>query len=115
MTYHTVFEFTQKAFHWEIYVVFFVAIVIGVLVIWVAKRSKSRRWKYGVIAVAFMLTLFLKSSISAYLQYRHLHHAYAKGDYSLIEGNVQDFKPMPFEGHQDECFSVKTKKFCYSD
>jgi hypothetical protein len=41
--------------------------------------------------------------------------AYERGAYSTVEGVVHDFKPMPYEGHQDECFWVKNQKFCYSD
>ena len=40
---------------------------------------------------------------------------YRQGKYSVVEGDVEDFDPMPYEGHQDECFSVKGKRFCYSD
>jgi len=32
--------------------------------------------------------------------------SYRSGGYSMVEGEVEDFKPMPFEGHTDECFSV---------
>lgn len=42
-------------------------------------------------------------------------NAYERGAYSTVEGVVHDFKPMPYEGHQDECFWVKNQKFCYSD
>ena len=37
------------------------------------------------------------------------------GHYALVEGVVTDFHPMPYEGHEDECFSVATQRFCYSD
>src|ERR1700692_2310924 len=40
---------------------------------------------------------------------------YGRGGYSTVEGVVHDFKPMPYEGHQDECFWVENQKFCYSD
>jgi hypothetical protein len=40
---------------------------------------------------------------------------YHKGVYSIVEGTVTDFQPMPYEGHQEECFTVQTERFCYSD
>jgi hypothetical protein len=41
--------------------------------------------------------------------------AFETGRYSVIEGVVTDFHPMPYEGHDDECFSVTSRRFCYSD
>lgn len=41
--------------------------------------------------------------------------AFENGQYSVVEGIVTDFHPMPYEGHDEECFSVATKRFCYSD
>ena len=35
--------------------------------------------------------------------------------YQIVEGQVTDFKPMPYEGHTEECFSVQQQRFCYSD
>ena len=48
-------------------------------------------------------------------EYVGLHHAYRSGHYSVVEGEVEHFRPMPYDGHQDECFSVKHTTFCYSD
>ncbi|HEY9128046.1 MAG TPA: hypothetical protein VIM62_13015 [Acidobacteriaceae bacterium] len=42
-------------------------------------------------------------------------HACESGNCKLAEGLVADFDPMPYEGHKDECFSVQTNRFCYSD
>lgn len=33
----------------------------------------------------------------------------------MVQGYVTNFRPMPYEGHQDECFSVQSETFCYSD
>ena len=41
--------------------------------------------------------------------------AYQRGEFQTVEGAVFDFHPMPYEGHQDECFSVQDQRFCYSD
>lgn len=37
------------------------------------------------------------------------------GNYSVVVGNVSDFKPMPYAGHEDESFSVNGVHFEYSD
>jgi hypothetical protein len=41
--------------------------------------------------------------------------ALSKGDYQTVEGTINNFDPMPYEGHRMECFSVQDKRFCYSD
>lgn len=38
-----------------------------------------------------------------------------KGDYSVVTGDVADFKPMPYAGHRQESFTVKDINFEYSD
>jgi hypothetical protein len=41
--------------------------------------------------------------------------AFRAGQYSSLEGTVTEFHAMPYEGHDDECFTVKSQRFCYSD
>jgi hypothetical protein len=40
---------------------------------------------------------------------------YAKGEYATVEGEVSDFHPMPYSGHQNETFAVNGVQFSYSD
>jgi len=42
-------------------------------------------------------------------------NAFISGQYSTVEGPVEQFDPMPFEGRRLECFSVQETRFCYSD
>lgn len=44
-----------------------------------------------------------------------LRSAYRNGEFSLVEAVVTNFHLMPYEGHQDGCFSVQSDTFCYSD
>ena len=48
-------------------------------------------------------------------QYTSLRSAYRRSQFSTVEGRVTNFRPMPYQGHQDECFSVQSQTFCYSD
>ena len=41
--------------------------------------------------------------------------AFQTGQYAIVEGTVEDFHPMPYEGHDEECFTVGSQRFCYSD
>jgi hypothetical protein len=38
-----------------------------------------------------------------------------EGRYSIVEGPVMDFVPMPYEGHALESFTVRGHRFSYSD
>jgi len=38
-----------------------------------------------------------------------------EGRYSIVEGPVTDFVPMPNEGHSYESFTVQGRRFTYSD
>lgn len=40
---------------------------------------------------------------------------YENGHYNIIEGEIENFDPMPFEGHKNESFSVNNVSFYYSD
>ena len=41
--------------------------------------------------------------------------AYKHGDYEIVEGYVENFDPMPYEGHADESFEINGIYFSYSD
>lgn len=41
--------------------------------------------------------------------------AYKKGEYMVVEGYVENFVPMPYEGKSDESFEINGVKFSYSD
>ena len=52
---------------------------------------------------------------SMYPNYRDIKKEYLAGEFSVVDGTAENFHPMPFEGHQDECFTVRGVEFCYSD
>ena len=113
----TVFEITQKPFQWWFSAVGLAGIPIGVILIQIAKKWPSqRRAKVTGYAMLVFGTLWSAVAFSGtYFQYRKCVRAYQTRSYEVVEGNVENFHPMPFEGHQDECFSVQSKRFCYSD
>jgi hypothetical protein len=115
VAYRTVFDISQKGFEWQSYGIFLLVIGTAALLIWRARKSKSHVWKSGTILLTFGFVLFLGSLFKSVTRYLRLHHAYEKNEYSSVEGVIQDFQPIPSEGHQEECFSVKTQRFCYSN
>ena len=115
ITYHTAFEINKNGFGWEPYGIFLLVISLGALITWFARRQQSPRWKGGMIFVAFGFALFLASLFASFSRYLRLQRAYDRNDYALVEGIVEDFRPIPPAGHQEECFTVKSQRFCYSD
>ena len=47
--------------------------------------------------------------------YNKLMDSYKSGQYEIVEGYVENFKPMPYEGHSDESFEINGVAFSYSD
>ena len=47
--------------------------------------------------------------------YRRVIVPYARGDYEVVEGCVENFVPMPSEGHACETFDIDGVHFAYSD
>lgn len=128
MPYETVFEVTQKPFEWWWPAFGLIFVVIGVFLIKFGPkldRNKNRKdirltfaispkllgWFFVVFASLWTLIAFG----STYSSYRELLEAYRTGRYSVVEGIVEDFHPMPYGGHQSECFRVAKERFCYSD
>ena len=47
--------------------------------------------------------------------YRGVIVPYARGEYEVVEGPVENFVPMPDVGHADESFDIDGVHFAYSD
>ena len=47
--------------------------------------------------------------------YQEVVGAYKDGDYEIVEGYVENFEPMPYEGHAQESFDINGVHFEYSD
>jgi hypothetical protein len=120
MPYITVFEITQKAFEWWWPAVGIAFVVIGAVL--VRFGPKLDRYTSGIPAriIGWFFIIFasgwtLLSFTLMYSTYREYSDAYRIGRYNVVEGVVEDFRPMPYEGHQEECFRVRNQRFCYSD
>lgn len=78
----------------------------------------KRRFKYlmgagGLGLVGFIVGYgFYKDSTYGLVE---AESALKNGRFSIVEGRVKDFVPMPFSGHAYEQFSVNGVHFSYSD
>jgi hypothetical protein len=134
MSYHTVFEVTQKPFQWGFSAFGLIFVAIGIVFIafgpqldrlrarepgGLASFFKPRfgmRPKYlGWLFVIFASIWTAVAFGSTYSSYTRCREAYRTGRYSIVEGSVEDFHPMPSTGHQLECLKVEKERFCYSD
>jgi hypothetical protein len=117
MPYVTLFEISQQSFDWWFPAAGLLFLAIGiVLVKFIAKREGHENAKLiGWCMIVFASLWTLIAIAGTYSAYSEFLGAYKTGDYSVVEGTVQDFHPMPYSGHSEECFRVEDKRFCYSD
>src|SRR6266568_4122484 len=117
MGYHTVFDVTQVGFQWWIplLILIFASLFLGID--WALRTSgdKSYSWKgtlfqiVGGLGILGALTFF----IAIYGEYRNALNAFDAHSYSVSEGVVTDFVPMPPGGHSTERFVVNGVRFEY--
>lgn len=117
MPYVTVFEITQKPYEWWFPAFGLIVLLFGAVLVWIGRRWESqRRAKLtGYVMVVFASLWVLWAFTWSFSEYRRCIDAYRSGNYAVVKGRVENFHPMPYEGHQDECFSVQNQRFCYSD
>jgi hypothetical protein len=115
--YKTVFEITNKGFDWWFPAVGLGFLALGAILIKVGKVCQWRGFQSatGYFMVAFASLWTLLTFGSTFPEYYEAHKAYRTGQYSVVEGPVENFQPMPYEGHTPECFSVQLQRFCYSE
>ena len=50
-----------------------------------------------------------------YSEYFSVENNLRQGKYPVVEGEIKNFIPMPFQGHGEESFDVENSHFSYSD
>jgi hypothetical protein len=116
--YVTVFDASHKWLDWT-------APVIGCAIGNVAAIQYRKRQQppfdtrfARIFALAGMVWGFGIATVIPYIQWGErsaLVTALREGRASIVEGPVHDFVPMPWSGHAQECFGVRSTTFCYSD
>ena len=117
MGYHTVFDVAQVGFRWWIplLILVFSALFIGIgwAVRTSAERDLSRKGLLfqgiGIIGILVSLGFFAVQ----YSEYHSDEEALSHHDYSVVEGVVTDFVPMPPSEHSIESFRVNGVRFQY--
>jgi hypothetical protein len=78
------------------------------------RRSWWRRFE-PPFTVAFGAFVAGVTFAGTYWEYRELVSALENRDYTVVEGVVHNFVPMPYEGHAHESFDVAGHHYEYSD
>lgn len=68
----------------------------------------------GIIA-AFSFFFQIAMGVSAIKDYQQIILPYEKGAYRTVVGKVDNFVPMPYDGHRMESFKINGVYFEYSD
>lgn len=115
--YHVVFSVLQKSPPRELFFVVPTVIAIATIIALVLViRRKASLILTGIVYVVFLLMAILVSPFPGVQDmYARAKNLYVHGQYSVAEGPVADFHPMPYSGHQMETFSVNGVQFSYSD
>jgi hypothetical protein len=115
--YTTVYQITHLAPEWPFACIGLLPLIAAGIIIWGKRRFKWKQphWLFVVFLCLFGAIWVGGVGTSVLIADWQAFTAYQRGDYQTVEGIVYDFRPMPYEGHQDECFSVQDQRFCYSD
>ena len=69
-------------------------------------------YSFGLVLSLLVCGIVITSQID---MYENIVAAYEEGRYVTVEGYVEDFTPMPAEGHAHETFQINGILFDYSD
>lgn len=114
--YVTVFQIAQRAPDWPFACIGLLPLAAGAVIVWGKRRFKwtQPHWLFAIFCCLFGI-LWIAIGTNILRGDSDAVTAHQNGDYQMVQGVVTDFHPMPYEGHQDECFSVQQERFCYSD
>jgi hypothetical protein len=121
MSYQLVFDVGMEGYRgWTLLWLFVLFSVVGAG--WILLRRRyptSRRSRLARIGpylfTSVTVPAMLVGNITTYLEYRELISRLRTGEFKIVEGRVEQFDPMPWEGHKNESFVVDGHRYSYSD
>lgn len=78
-------------------------------------ESSTKQRVVMPIAGSIFGALWIGFGVINYSNFANLRTAARNGSTEIVEGKVEQFVPMPFEGHAQETFIVNGRYFAYSD
>ena len=122
MNYHVVFDIADKSTYWWLPIIGLVAAVVSIVILvgLITNKIKSRLFQtrqqaviLSVVISVFSLILSVSSGLFIYYQHQRILSLIRQEQ--VVEGRVENFAPMPYEGKALESFTVDGIKFEYSD
>src|SRR5688572_20959232 len=121
MDYRIVFVVTDKGFDMtDLMPVLF--IIVGLGISWFnIKYNKSTSPKkkftivFGFVFSGFALIMLLLTVPSSIANQQRTKKLFENKEYKVVEGEIENFHPMPYGGHAVESFTVNGVYFEYSD
>jgi hypothetical protein len=111
--YLVVYDVASRGFHLEWAWFSPLLVTVAALVRFRFADSTAQRLVGAVVAVA--AAAFTVFEVQGnYTAFRELRRALQDGDYTLVQGPVEDFVPGRLDGHQNERFRVGSHRFEYS-
>jgi hypothetical protein len=113
----TLFEIGSKSFDWAGLIPALGFFLLGLSLVWIQTRKIGkfavRKIGYGLCVSGLVFALYGVASWE--LRAHNALRALKTRQYSIVEGPIHSFHPMPFEGHTEERFVVQNEGFSYSD
>lgn len=117
LTYQTVFEVTDKSI---VDIMMFIPTILLAffIVIYVVNRNRPEAQKGMVLWFSLIVVTSIVSIITIFATLKSrlkTRNDFYNKSYSIVEGKVENFDPMPAEGHKSESFDLQGIHFEYSD
>ena len=116
MSYVTLFDVSQTAFHWAYPSYGLLFLLAGLILVFVISRWSRRKSPrvMGFVMIVFSAGWTASAMYATHRDYMECMDAFRRNQVTVFEGVVEDFRIAPYEG-MDECFRVQSATFCYSD
>ncbi|SRR6266566_1061850 len=102
----------EPSFTWWFPAAGLVLVAVGAGIGLLGKRSVR---SIGFVFAGLAMLWVIGSAAMMVSFYSEAKAAAHSPDTPVVEGIVENFKPAPYEGHQDESFDVRGVSFSYSD
>ena len=114
--YVNAYTFTAQTSNWPYALVGLAPVLVaGLLIAGKYRRNWTQPNVVAAIVCGGLSLIVLISALPILKSEAEAASALRDGTFSFVEGTVRDFHPMPYNGHDEECFSVQQQRFCYSD
>jgi hypothetical protein len=77
-------------------------------------RNRSYNIGFGLVFGTFALFFGINTIPHNFSTFAESKSVYNSKAYTVMEGVVENFDPMPYSGHRDETFTLNGVKFSYS-